>query len=96
MIIVRREAFQCPSIITDSIVALPSECGANPVYSRDAACAPDCRKAQQRFRERQRARLAESEERLRHLSGALAQLQASCRAVTAPARSRPTECFRAG
>ena len=40
------------------------------------ACALSCRKAQQRFRERQRARLAESEERLRHLSGALAQLQA--------------------
>ena len=41
-------------------------------------CLDGCRKAQQRFRERQRARLAESEERLRHLSGALAQLQACC------------------
>ena len=42
----------------------------------NAVCAHPRRKAQQRFRERQRARLAESEERLRHLSGALAQLQA--------------------
>lgn len=35
------------------------------------------RRAQQRFRERQRVRLTDSEERLRHLSGALAQLQVS-------------------